>query len=521
MKRQLKIEIGLRLFIAGLMLFCLNSPVLAGVALLFPGMYYSPRILATGMTQEEELLEKITGQVKKLIADSQKENASKSEIEKAVDKINKEIQSLTDDQKKALKEKCDELAKTNENLQAELAKAQKQISEANETLTKQGADLKKLMDSGIGNKPELNVKSFREVLKAAIFEQNNSQKFLVEKNDTEGKRVSLKDFFESNPNSKIVIKLDMPVEQVNKVAVDMTQANIVQSNVSALRLTQLDPQRVGIPLTIYPHVMDVFMTKQIKTTNMALLVVYSYEDGAGTKTEGSASAKSSLLLKTVSFKSFYVATHFVLSDETLDDLDEALDEINIVAPSKILDKIDSKILGSSGDDSSDIAGILTANKKTDFDNTNFLNSIEGANVIDVIACAKRQAEIAKYRPDVVYMNPTDVMFLAAAKNTFEDSRLDRRVTYDAVGNPATVYGLRIIQSEVITQNECIVLERAQTMIGRRIEMTMEIGYNGTDLTEGQKTVVLKTRLAFGVRDKAAIVYVDDLAGEVTSITKTS
>ncbi len=41
-------------------------------------------------------------------------------------------------------------------------------------------------------------------------------------------------------------------------------------------------------------------------------------------------------------------------------------------------------------------------------------------------------------------------------------------------------------------------------------MTMEIAYNGTDLTEGQKTVVVKVRVAFAVRDKAGVIYSDDV-----------
>ena len=50
-------------------------------------------------------------------------------------------------------------------------------------------------------------------------------------------------------------------------------------------------------------------------------------------------------------------------------------------------------------------------------------------------------------------------------------------------------------------------------------MTMEIGYNGTDFTEGQKTVVLKTRLAFAVRDEAAVIYCSGLAAAVSAITQ--
>ena len=51
-----------------------------------------------------------------------------------------------------------------------------------------------------------------------------------------------------------------------------------------------------------------------------------------------------------------------------------------------------------------------------------------------------------------------------------------------------------------------VAAQPQLLIGKRKEMTLEIGYNGTDFTEGQKTVVVKVRVAFAVRDAAAVVY---------------
>ena len=58
------------------------------------------------------------------------------------------------------------------------------------------------------------------------------------------------------------------------------------------------------------------------------------------------------------------------------------------------------------------------------------------------------------------------------------------------------------------------------MIGKRKDLTMVMGYNGTDLTEGQQTVVLKVRIAFGVRDPLAVIYCSGLAAGVTNITTT-
>jgi hypothetical protein len=403
------------------------------------------------------------------------------------------------------------LADRAQKMEAQNETFQKELKTANDALIAQGLEIKKLKESGAPAE-EIEGKriSFRKAIKDAILEHKD--KLLVEVSDGHGKRLSMKEYFEQKGKGSSTPSMTI------KAPVDMLESNIVGNNVNNIRLTELDPKRVGIPLAIYPHVLDVFPVKGISKPYMSLLIVYSYEDGADTKVEGAASGKSSFLLKTQEFKAFFIATHFILSDETLDDLEEALDEIAIVAPDKIHDKIDGKIIRATGDDASDIKGILHADKSTAYAAVMAL-SVDDPYIVDVVADAKLQAENNKYRPNVVYLSPTEVAKLAAKKNSFEDSRSDKRVTYDALGNAVAVCGLRVISSTAMAVNTCLVLDITQTMVGRRRDMTMEIGYNGTDLTEGQKTVVIKIRVAFGVRDKAAIIYVSDIDAAVVALTK--
>lgn len=428
-------------------------------------------------------------QVKTLIADSQKGTVSKTELEKKIKTINTDIEKLTSDQIDALKKNVDKLVED--------------LEKANKALDEQGTAIKALKETGKvdKNKPV----GLKEAFLGAIMEKKD--RFLTEVDDDYGKRFSMKEYFENHSESpKFTIKV-----------VDMLQSNIVQSEVNLVRLTELDPNRVGIPLTIYPHVIDWMPSKGMRKANMSILVVYDYSDGAGTKTEGSASSKSSFLLKTVEFKAFYIATYFTISDEVLDDLDEVMDEIAITAPSKILDNIDEDILGTTGNDSSAIAGLFTSNKHTDYATATYENTVKGANMIDLIAKARLQCSTNKYLADVVIMNPDDVDNFAALKDADDNSILDRRVKWDANGMPSFVMGMRIIQSTAITANTLAVVDSKQLIIGNRKDMSLQIGLNGTDLTEGQRTVVIKIRLAFGVRDKAAVIYSDDITTDVTAI----
>lgn len=436
---------------------------------------------------EQELLLKIQG----LIADSQKGNVKAEDLETKIAAINKEIaEKLNNAEIKALKASVDDLLKaTSDNAAA--IKAMNEVAVKKET-----------------GKPM----TMKEALMAAITDKaKDIPGLLTDKNDDNGERKSLKDYFTEKGN-KVT-----PVFTV-KALVDMLESSIVGANVATVRLAELDPQRVGIPLTIYPHVLDWIPSKGIKRPTMSLLVVYEYEDGAGTKTEGTAPNKSSFKLKTVEFKSFVIATYFTLSDETLDDLEEAMEEIAATAPDKILDNVDGQVLGTAGDDASALAGLFTANKMTAFASaTTYAASIANANKVDAIATAKLQGEAGKYKPDVVLVTPTDLNKLAAEKDQLDNSKVDRRVVFSNIGEPVMIAGLRVIKTTAIAADTFGVLDSKQLMIGKRRDVTMEIGYNGTDFTEGQKTVKLNIRLAFGVRDKAAVIYCSGLEAAVTAI----
>lgn len=437
------------------------------------------------MNEKELLLKEIQG----LIDRSQTDGVKKADLDKVINELNARIAKLDNEDMKSLKEGVDKLVQAT----ADNAAAIKALAEAP------------------GKKANDKPMTLKDALIAAVIEAGKDVPGLVKDvKDSDGERKSLREYF---------TKLGHKNSPEMVVKTEMLESSIVQNYVSTIRLTELDPSRVGVPLTIYPHVIDWMPSKPITRPNMALLVVYSYSDGAATKTEGSASTISSFLLKTVSFKAFFIATYFTLSDETLDDLEEAMAEIAITAPSKILDKVDGYILGTAGDDSSAIAGLFTSTKHTDFASaTTYATSIANANEIDVIATMKLQTETANHKPDVVVMNPVDINKLAAKKDQLDNSIADRRVAFSVLGEPVAVCGMRIIKSSAITADTLAVVDSQQLMIGKKKDMTMEIGYNAADFTEGQKTVVLKVRLAFGVRDPLAVTYCDGLAAAVSAIT---
>ncbi len=508
MTKRTKFNIGIRLFIAGTLLLC--GQLVFGIAALasVPNWNYNGGLLATGLTAEQqkahdELLASMKKEMQTLVADSQKGFIDEKEIGSRIETINKKLTDMTAEQHKELKKSMDDLAKKNED---DLKKYLGEIEETKTALKTQSEEIKKLKEAGEKKTFGEKLRSFKTALTEALLEKTD---IIKDVNDDYGQRKSIKGFFEK----------DMAKASFTLKAVDMFESNIAQPNVNEYRLTELDGQRVGIPLAVYPHMTEVMMTKPMSRPYMALLVVYDYQDGSDTKAEGVASNQSSFLLKTVLFKAFYIATYFTLSDETLDDLDEVIAEINAIAPDKILSKIDGKVLSTTGDDSTEIKGLRTTGatgKCTAFD----LNLIEvpAANYVDVFMAAKLQAENAGYIANVVMISPSTEMLLSAKKNTLNDSIQDRRIAFDNLGRPTFIGGMRIITNSAIPNNQAIIADNKLMWIGKRRDMTMEIGYNGTDLTEGQKTVVFKIRIAFGVRDKAGIIWVSNIDNAVANIT---
>jgi hypothetical protein len=369
----------------------------------------------------------------------------------------------------------------------------------------QGLAMAKLLNKETENsKP----KTFADAVKEAILAKKDI--FLKEVNDDNGKRLSFKSFFESGHKSTGVI-------EVNK-AVDMLQSNIVGNYVANLRLTQLDPNRVGIPLIQYPHALDVIPIRPIQKPYMAMLVVGTYTDGSATKTEGSAAGQSSFLLTTQSFTAFNIATYFTLSEETLDDLEEVMAEIGTVAPDKLNAAIDAKIFADAGNGSTDIRGLfVNAATCTDFTAATYGGTVTGANLIDLIDKMKLNIQLANYNPDVVGLNDVDLSKFRGLKDQLDNSIMDRRVTYNNMGDVVSICGLAVIRNNAITADTCFVGDSKQYQIGLRKGMSLEIGLNAADFTEFQKTVRLSVRLAFGVRDKAAFQYSAAMATDVNTL----
>jgi HK97 family phage major capsid protein len=449
--------------------------------------------------EKEALLKEIKG----IITDATKDSASKPEVDAKIEEklksINERIAKLPSDEIDSLKVKLDELAKKNEALE--------------NASKKQGEEMVKLK-SGQGQ--NVAPKSLYQIAENAIMKYKDV--FLTEKTDTNGSRLSMLDWFNKGNQTSPKFELTDGATAL-KVAVDMGIDTVAQSNVPLLRLTTLVPGVFGNPLSIYPHVLDYFPQRPC-LTSLSMLVSYSYTDGTQVQPEGNASGKSSLLLKTVEFPTFRVSTYISMTDKMLDNLPEALAEISRIAPDKVKSRLDEFVYRTTGDDSTTIKGMFSAAKSTAFVADTYADSVVGANYIDLIEAMVLQCELSEYQPGVLGLNPSDIRIkFNSLKNQLDDSVKDNRVTFTN-GKLSSVCGLSVVASPKITANTCFVGAIMDVaLLGINKNLTLEIGLNGTDFVEGQKTARIGMDVAFGVGDPLGIIYCSDMTTDLDTIKK--
>ncbi len=446
---------------------------------------------------EIELLEEISKQT------SEQMESIKSEFTTLVEKANKGTlnKEQLDEELLKLTKAADELTEKNKkDLTDQLNAKVKELSEKFEL------EILGLKEEGFKNNKSL---TFRDKIKKA-FEESGLVK---EIETTEGKTKVIDYFSKKEAKSTPVM--------VIKAAVDMTTANIYSTNVElgSPFYTEYDLQVVQIPLNNDIKTMQVFPVRNVTTKYMGIIVENTYVDGSATTAENTAAGKSSVLFETSEFKVFKINTYFHIPEENLDDVDFLMDELGRLAPSKIMTKLDSKVLSTSGDNSTDIKGLLATGNHTDFDTTTYANSQEGADIIDLIGKMKLQADIANYSANVVIMHPNDIDVLEGLKDLNENSKYNRSVRYDATGNVTSVKGLKIVKNKQITADTMTVLDVGATTIGIRKDINMQIGLDSDDLTKGMRTVVFGMRAAFGVKDIGAVIYSDSIAADIAIINK--
>ena len=469
--------------------------------MLVPFMGFATRCIVEeggGGTGTSEGEDKLLAKVQKRI-DEFKDSYTKIAKDAAVGKMSKEE---VDAELKKLETKSEDFTKE------ELKKLKTELDEVSENLKKANLKIKEL---GEGKMKSGSIKKgFGDILKDAMKEAGILEEYVVD--SVRGKKALMMKGYDNNSTRHTL-----------KAAIDMTTALAVRPGadpgVNIGYLTDYKMRDVQIDLTKDTHAIQFMPTDPIADKYMGVLIESDYVDGTGTKSEGSASSKSSMKFSTKEFKVFTIATHFRVSKENLADIDRLVSKLNRIAPDRILSTFDGKVFSASGDNSTDVEGMYVAGNYTAFSASTYENTVDGANLVDLIRKMKLQAYNNDQDVNVVVLHPTQVDQIEGLKDLDENYLQARGIVYDAMGNLVRVHGLTVIKNKKPTTSKVTVMWNEAAEIGIRDDISFEIGLDGNDLTEGMRTIVFDMRAAFGVGKAASIIVSTDPTADIATIDK--
>lgn len=147
-------------------------------------------------------------------------------------------------------------------------------------------------------------------------------------------------------------------------------------------------------------------------------------------------------------------------------------------------------------------------------------SIEKANIIDLMTKAKTQIKksgLDAFTPNYSILAPDDVDVLRLLKDT-DGQYLNPMWALGA--NPA-VAGVPIYENSLITPNTLLMGDFSYGTVYLWDALQVEIGYVGTDFTDGYVTIVAYQRENLRVKDNEvnAFLKVSNISDTITAITK--
>jgi HK97 family phage major capsid protein len=310
-----------------------------------------------------------------------------------------------------------------------------------------------------------------------------------------------------------------------KAAIDMTTALTqlpgATPGTSIGYLTDYSKMRdVQVNLTKDTPVVNIFPTDPITGEYMGVLVEYSYVDGAAVTTEGSAPGKSSLKFKTIEYKVLDYSARVRIHKNMLKDMPRLESKLNRIVPSSIMSALGGAVFSATGDNSTTAWGLYYSGNYVAFD-TNVAEKVKGATIVDLIGKMVLQANNADEDVNTVILHPSLLNGLRHDKNALDDSKTDRNVVFDSMGNVISIWGLAIKLNKLQTVNRVTVLWDQAAEIGILEDVSMEMGTDGNDFSEGYRTLMFVLRAAFGVSKPGAIFVSTDPTADIQAITLTT
>ena len=263
--------------------------------------------------------------------------------------------------------------------------------------------------------------------------------------------------------------------------------------VSEFTGTPVPPQVVpDIKNTPFQNDLRLFLNQSSTSSDSVTVNRAEYNSNAAANTsEGAAypTSTNTLTAVNVAMKKF---THkFQLSEEFLADVSGASQFITNQITGGLITKLNADI----------ITDILAAD--TDFAAGNFANAIESANELDVLMVMINQLRLSNYNPSTIFLNPDDYTKIQVLKSSSNEYLNANR---NELFGSNQLNGVTIGVSPAVTSGVCHIMDAQRYgAFYNRQQVSVQVGYDGTDFSEGQRTAICTQRGALVVFDTAACV----------------
>ena len=234
------------------------------------------------------------------------------------------------------------------------------------------------------------------------------------------------------------------------------------------------------------------MSRRGTESNVISWVYQANKDGsAGQTAEGTTKNQIDFDL-VIDSESVVKSTAFIkVSTEMLDDISWIRSEIQNELFRELLKIVELQAYAGDGTGQNH-NGIRTV--ASAFAAGSFANTVDNANIVDVLTVAMNQIDIAQENEGVanyILMHPSDVTSLKLTKLSSTDKRyVDRLMT---TGSNMELDGVPIIKTTLVTQGEYLVGAFDLAMLVERSEVSIDIGLDGNDFTQNFRTILAEWR----------------------------
>jgi len=379
---------------------------------------------------------------------------------------------------------------------------------------------KKLTDQAEAHKKELeSLEKTREVMQKQLDEIAVEQKKAKKDGERSKEAISFKDSLKKQLTDDIEKLAKQKEENAHAMMMQvksfLSTANASITTGSLLPTYQLDAGVSKAPDRM-PFMLDIVARGIANSLTIYWTQRKTRTDGTEWTDEGVAAAAQTVLgYETKSAQMQNLSEFIKVSNNSIDDIDWLLSEVQTELVTLMVLKLDADILN----------GTVAANG---FDGVNVVATAFSAagdtlptgvtpNKWDALSFALTQLQLANFMGNYIVLNPSDVRDM---KLTRDDQGAYMIPPTIATGMNVAVDGVRIIANNGVTKGSYLVGDFSKAKFWSRKEMDLKVWeQNENDVLTQMKTITLYMRGTLVVKDADKLAFVKDtFADTITEIT---